>query len=73
MVLNHRAVAQLVLLLAALTSVGLFAAVPHDGWALPGVLAALLPLQLAALFWLVPRRVTAAGPRSAGSRPRANG
>jgi hypothetical protein len=47
----------LVLAGAALLSVGVMGAIPQDGFQLPlaAVLAALLPLQLAAL-WLVFRR-----------------
>jgi len=47
----------LVLAAAALLSVGAMGAIPQDGFQLPlaAVLAALLPLQLAAL-WLVFRR-----------------
>ncbi|MEX1315592.1 MAG: hypothetical protein AB1Z22_00515 [Synechococcaceae cyanobacterium] len=47
----------LVLVGAALLSVGAMAEVPHEGFQLPlaAVMAALLPLQLAALFFVVRR------------------
>ena len=53
MVLSPKLMAWLLLLLAALTSAGVFATVPQTGLPLAAVLAALLPLQLAAVFWLV--------------------
>lgn len=48
--------AWLVVLLAAMLSVGLFEATPHTGFPLFALLAALLPLQLAALLFTVVAR-----------------
>ena len=42
-----------VLLLGAGLSVGAFGLLPHDGLHPLAVLASLLPLQLAALFWVL--------------------
>jgi hypothetical protein len=56
-VLGHRRLPLFVLVGAALLSVGAMGAVPDQGFQLPvaAVMAALLPLQLAAL-WFVFRR-----------------
>ena len=55
------------LVMAAVISVGAFGAIPQDGAMHPiALLASLLPLQLAAVFWAT------AVARSPGSRPRAS-
>jgi len=51
-----------ILPLSALVSVGLFSTVPAQGFHPFALLASLLPLQLAALFWAVD---VALGPRKA--------
>ncbi|MFM2080244.1 MAG: hypothetical protein RLZZ219_926 [Cyanobacteriota bacterium] len=56
------------LVLAAFGSCSLFASVPSDGWHPLGVLASLLPLQLAALFWALSR---GASPAVESLRPEA--
>ena len=68
----------LVLVLAAMTSAGLFAAMPHQGLPLFALLASLLPLQLAAVLWVVARpqrgrAVRAAAPPTARWTPPASG
>ena len=65
MVLRPRTGAWLLLVLAALTSAGVFATVPHQGLPLVAVMASLLPLQLAALFWVAVR----AAPTAVEHRP----
>ena len=72
MVLRPRTGAWLLLMLAALTSAGVFATVPHQGLPLVAVLAALLPLQLAALFWVAVRAPTAVEHRPPALRPQAS-
>lgn len=72
MVLRVRSSAWLLLVLAALTSAGVFASVPHQGLPLVAVMAALLPLQLAALFWVVQGAPTTAARRPPVLRPRAS-
>jgi len=66
MVLRSRALGpQGALLAGAALSFGAFAFVPHDGMHPLALLASLLPLQLAALFWVF----RGGGSRSAGLRP----
>lgn len=70
MVLNRsRIAAGAALAAAAGLSVGTFALIPHDGLHPLALLASLLPLQLAALFWVF----RGDGSRSPGSLPPANG
>ena len=83
MVLNLRLLSQLLLFGAALTAVSLQAAAPDHGSPLLVALAALLPLQLAAVLWVTARPLTAlpltsrpltvVAPRPAASRPPASG
>jgi hypothetical protein len=60
---------RLMLVLAAMASCGVFAAVPSEGWhplaalAALAALASLLPLQLAALLWALSRMPTATAVR----------
>ena len=54
---------RLMLVLAAMASCGVFAAVPSEGWHPLAVLASLLPLQLAALLWALSRMPTATAVR----------
>ena len=70
MVLNLRgAISQAALGVGAGLSFGAFALVPHEGYHPLALLASLLPLQLAALFWVF----RGAGSRQPGSRPPASG
>jgi hypothetical protein len=55
---------RLLLVLAALASCGVFAAVPSEGWHPLSVMASLLPLQLGALLWVLAR-----APRAGAARP----
>ncbi|MEY4297608.1 MAG: hypothetical protein RLZZ423_787 [Cyanobacteriota bacterium] len=64
---------RLILAGAALASCAAFAAVPAEGWHPLALLASLLPLQLAALFWAVCVGPTGAGRPPAALRPPANG
>jgi len=61
---------RLLLMLAAGGSCSLFAALPSDGWHPLGVMASLLPLQLAALFWALSRGLPATAME--GSRERSH-
>ncbi len=54
---------RLMLVLAAMASCGVFAAVPSEGLHPLAVLASLLPLQLAALLWALSRMPTATAVR----------
>ena len=54
---------RLMLVLAAMASCGVFAAVPSESWHPLAVLASLLPLQLVALFWVFSQAPTAAAAR----------
>jgi len=68
----------LLLSLAAMTSTGLFAAMPHEGLPLFALMATLLPLQLAALLYVVARPprlrvLRAAAPRPERWKPPASG
>jgi hypothetical protein len=64
---------RLMLVLAAMASCGVFAAVPSEGWHPLAVLASLLPLQLAALLWVFSQAPTAAAARPpAGLKPPAS-
>ena len=70
MVLKSRAlVPQSALLAGAALSFTAFGLVPHDGLHPLALMASLLPLQLAALFWAF----RGAGSPGSNSRPPANG
>ena len=59
---------RLLLVGAALASCGAFASIPAEGWHPLAMLASLLPLQLAALFWAL---CMAPAPRAAARPPAA--
>ena len=70
MVLKFRVLVPRVALLAgAGLSLTAFGLIPQDAFHPLALMASLLPLQLAALFWVF----TGGGSRSAGWRPPANG
>ena len=75
MVLNRSAncLPALLLLVAGMVSVGVWGAMPHDGFHPFALLTALLPLQLAAMFWCIQASPTAAARPPAGLRPPASG
>jgi hypothetical protein len=58
---------RVLLVLAAFASCSLLAAVPADGLHPLGVLASLLPLQLAGLFWALLRSPASLSPRAAAA------
>jgi hypothetical protein len=64
----HGLIPQGALVLGALLSFGAFGLVPRDGLHPLALLASLLPLQLAALFWAF----RGAGSRGSGSPPPAS-
>ena len=75
MVLNRSAncLPALLLLVAGMVSVGVWGAAPHDGLHPFALLAALLPVQLAALLWCVQASSTAVARPPSELKPPANG
>ena len=66
---------RLLLVGAALASCAVFASVPSEGWhplAMLAMLASLLPLQLAALFWALCKAPTGVAHPPAALRPPAS-
>ena len=61
------------LVAAGAVSVGVWGAAPHDGLHPFALLAALLPVQLAALFWCIQASPTAVVRPPSGLRPPTSG
>lgn len=75
MVLNRSAnrLPVLLLMVAGAVSVGVWGSLPHGGFHPFALLTALLPLQLAAVFWCAQAPFTAAARRPSGLKPPASG
>ena len=72
MVLKPGLLLRLLLVGAALDSCAVFASVPSEGWHPLAMLASLLPLQLAALFWALCKAPTGVARPPAALRPPAS-
>ena len=63
----------LLLLVAGAVSVGAWGSMPHEGFHPFALLTALLPLQLAAVFWCIQASSTAVARPPSGLRPPTSG